>query len=458
MFDDRVAELEALARDQGLEFFPTTFEAVPQDFMTEIAAYGLPTRARHWSYGKVYQSQRLYGTMGLSKIYEIVLNSNPCQAFLLETNPEIANLLVVAHVFGHSDFFKNNTLFTPTNRHMVNDAVEHARRIDTYIERHSLETVEHCMDIGFALDRHIDPHKGVVRPPYPHRHIIEKERPRQPYDDLLSTPERSITYEVIGERLPPHPERDLLWFLSTYAPLEDWQRDVLGIIREESYYFYPQFLTKIMNEGWASYWHAELFHLYSGVAPDEMLEFAKLHAGVVNPGGRLSVNPYYLGYTILVDIEKRWDALHAEGKSPITGRQKLFEVRRDEDDISFLRNHLTLELVEKLQLFSYGSDCTHPPGQRCMRCQDVVITSRERDAVVEALVAPRYNYGIPRIVVREVVKGALYLDHLDHDSTFLDRRFATQTLEYIAELWKHPVHLVTSDAQGKEVTLTATVR
>jgi stage V sporulation protein R len=93
-----------------------------------------------------------------------------------------------------------------------------------------------------------------------------------------------------------------------------------------------------------------------------------------------------------------------------------------------------------------------------MRCQDVVITSRDRDAVVEALVAPRYNYGIPRIVVREVVKGALYLDHLDHGSTFLDRRFATQTLEYIAELWKHPVYLVTSDAQGKEVTLTATVR
>lgn len=98
MFEKRVEELEELAREQGLDFLPTSFEVVPKDIMTEIAAYSLPTRARHWSYGKVYQSQRLYGTMGLSNIYEIVLNSDPGLAFLLDTNPEIANLLVAAHV------------------------------------------------------------------------------------------------------------------------------------------------------------------------------------------------------------------------------------------------------------------------------------------------------------------------------------------------------------------------
>jgi len=166
MFDARVAELETLARDQGLDFFPVSFEVVPQDIMTEVAAYGLPTRARHWSYGKVYQHQHLYGTMGLSKIYEIVLNSDPGLAFLLDSNPEIANLLVAAHVFGHVDFFKNNLCFADTNRRMVNDAVAHALRIDAYIERYGLEVVEHFMDIGFALDRHTDPHKGLLRQPY----------------------------------------------------------------------------------------------------------------------------------------------------------------------------------------------------------------------------------------------------------------------------------------------------
>ena len=458
MFEERVAELEALARQQGLDFFPTSFEVVPQDIMTEVAAYGLPTRARHWSYGKVYQSQRLYGTMGLSKIYEIVLNSDPGLAFLLDTNPEIANLLVAAHVFGHVDFFKNNGLFAPTNRNMINDAVAHALRIDGYIERYGLEAVEHLMDIGFALDRHIDPHLGTVRAPYPVREVVERERIIGPYDDLFEAARPSITYEVVGERIPPQPEHDLLWFLITYAPLEDWQRDVLQIIREESYYFYPQFLTKILNEGWASYWHAELFHQYAGVSPEEMIEFARLHAGVVNPGSRFNPNPYYLGYTILVDIEKRWDTLHKEGKSGLTGRQKLFEVRRTEDDISFLRNYLTVELMEKLELFSYGRPCTHPPGQRCAQCENVVITSRKEEAVREALLAPRYNYGVPRIVIRDVLSNGLYLEHLDRTTTFLDRPFAANTLDFIAELWKHRVCLLTSNETGGDISLTREVR
>jgi stage V sporulation protein R len=455
MFDARVAELETLAREQGLDFFPVSFEVVPQDIMTEVAAYGLPTRARHWSYGKVYQHQHLYGAMGLSKIYEIVLNSDPGLAFLLDSNPEIANLLVAVHVFGHVDFFKNNLCFADTNRRMVNDAVAQALRIDAYIERYGLEVVEHLMDIGFALDRHTDPHKGLLRQPYPPRRVVEKAHVALPYDDLMDTPTRSITYAVEGERLPPHPERDLLWFLITYAPLEAWQRDVLQIIREESYYFHPQFHTKIMNEGWASYWHAELFHLYEGVSPEEMIEFARLHAGVVNPGGRYSINPYYLGYMILVDIEKRWDQMHAAGETPLTGREKIFAVRRTEDDLSFLRNYLTPDLVQRLNLFAYGSNCTHPPGKPCPQCQTVVITARERDAVVEALLAPRYNYGVPRIVIQEVVNNTLCLEHLDQATTFLDRQYANNTLMYMAELWKHPVHLLTKDEDGRETVLTA---
>jgi len=393
--------------------------------------------------------------MGLSKIYEIVLNSDPGLAFLLDSNPDIANLLVAAHVFGHVDFFKNNLCFADTNRRMVNDAVAHALRIDAHIERYGLEVVEHFMDIGFALDRHTDAHKGLLRQPYPPRRIVEKEHVVLPYDDLLDRPTRSITYAVEGERLPPHPEHDLLWFLITYAPLEAWQRDVLQIIREESYYFYPQFNTKIMNEGWASYWHAELFHLYDGVSPDDMIEFARLHAGVVNPGGRYSINPYYLGYTMLVDIEKRWDQMHAAGETALTGREKIFEVRRTEDDLSFLRNYLTPDLVQRLNLFTYGSNCNHPPGKSCPQCQTVVITARERDAVVEALLAPRYNYGVPRIVIQEVVNDTLCLEHLDRATTFLDRQYANNTLMYIAEIWKHPVHLLTNDEDGRETTLTA---
>lgn len=455
MFDERVAEIERLARAQGLDFFPVSFEVVPPDIMIEVAAYGLPTRPRHWSYGKVYQHQRLYGTMGLSKIYELVLNSDPSLAFLLDTNSDVANLLVAAHVFAHVDFFKHNVCFARSNRHMVNDAVAHALRIDAYIERYGLETVEHLMDIGFALDRHIDPHKGLERQPYPPRRVVEKERLAQPYEDLFDVMTPRVTYVVEGERLPPHPERDLLWFLITYGQLEDWQRDVLQMMREESYYFYPQFTTKILNEGWASYWHAELLHLFTGVSPADMIEFAQLHASVVHPGRTLEVNPYYLGYSILVDIEKRWDRMHAAGETLLTGRDKLFEVRCAEDDLSFLRNYLTTELVEKLALFTYDRDCTHPPGQRCSQCQALVITARERDAVLQALLAPRDHYGVPRIVVQEVGNSVLHLEHLDRATTYLERSYAIQTLAYIAELWQPPVHLLTSDERGQDTTLTA---
>jgi stage V sporulation protein R len=117
----------------------------------------------------------------------------------------------------------------------------------------------------------------------------------------------------VGDSLPPHPEKDLLWFLAQYAPIEPWERDVLEIIRDDSYDFYPQFETKILNEGWATYWHAELLQQYAALSPSETIDFGMLHAGMVNPGMRLSLNPYFLGYRILVDVERRWDQLYAAG-------------------------------------------------------------------------------------------------------------------------------------------------
>lgn len=464
---NRLGELEILAREQGLDFFPVNFEVVPSDFMTEVAAYGLPTRARHWSYGKVYGSQRLYGTMGLSKIYEIVLNSDPGIAFLLDTNPEIANLLVGAHVFAHVDFFKNNVLFANTNRRMVNDAVAHALRVDEYIERYGLETVEHMMDIGFALDRHIDYHAGVHRELYPLRKIVEKEQYDLPYADIIGDTKSSITYVVEGDRLPPHPERDLLWFLINYGKIEEWQKDVLGIIREESYYFYPQFLTKILNEGWASYWHAELFYKWNGVTSDEMIEFARLNAGVVNAGGRFHLNPYYLGYKILIDIEKQWGKKRqewldkrakgekTEGSLPMTGREKLFDVRKTEDDISLISNYLTRDLVEELMMFTYGAQQPNNPPKPAAKDATIILTSRDHEDIIRSLVEPRYNYGVPQIVVRDVLNNALYLEHTNRTVSFLDRPFANKTLSYIAEIWKNAVFLLTYDEGGREVQLTA---
>lgn len=452
----RFEEIKEVAVGLGLDFFDTYFEVVPMDIMAEIAAYGLPTRPQHWSYGKVYNRYRVHGRMGLSKIYEIVLNNNPCYAFLLDTNSEIENLLVAAHVYAHCDFFKHNVLFRNTNRNMVNEGVQHALRVDGYIEKYGLERVEKVMDIAFAVDKHIDFHKGLYRRKYPPRHTVEREVRRDEYADLFGEAPLSVVEEVVGDKLPPYAEKDVLWFLANYAPIEDWERDILEMVREESFYFYPQFETKIINEGWASYWHAEIMNSYTALTPAETIDFASLHASVVHPGGIGSINPYYLGYKILVDIEKRWDEMYREGESKLNGRAKLFEVREEESDISFVSNYLTEELADDLKLFTYGYACNHPPDgkDKCPKCGEIKIKSRDLDQVIQSIIAPRANYGVPRVTVIEVKNGELYMQQDPMELGGLDRKYADKTIEYIYQLWQQPVHIKTIDENGNELQLT----
>lgn len=457
MIPRRAHEVVELAASLGLDFFDLKFEVVPWEVMHEIASYGLPIRAHHWSYGRAYRRLEVHGRMGLSKIYEIVLNNDPAYAFLLDTNTEVENLLIVAHVAAHSDFFKHNVCFTRTQRNMVAEAAEHAARVERYRERYGERRVERLMDAAFALERHIDPHKGVHREPYPKPQVVEEEVPERPYADLFPGEEqRSIRRVVKGDKLPPHPESDLLWFLSQYAPLEPWERDVLDIVREEAHYFYPQFNTKVLNEGWASYWHAEVIHKYDNLSPKEMIDFSALHASVVRPGGPLHVNPYYLGYKILVDVERRWNEKFKAGESKVDGRAKLFEIRSLEDDFSFLRNYLTPELIEEMELYTYAPACDCGAGGRggaCARCGEIAVESREPEAVVEALLRPRYNYGVPKVVVAEVRTGRLFLEHVDTGLGGLDREYAEKTLELVREIWKGPVSVRTIDRTGRPIEI-----
>jgi stage V sporulation protein R len=181
--------------------------------MHNVCAYGLPTRARHWSYGRSYDHQKTYGEMGLSKVYEIILNNNPSYAFMLDTNSEVQNLFIAAHCYGHSDFFKHNYLFQSTNRNMIRHAADHAGRIEKYIEKYGFDKVEHIMDIGFALDGHIDWHKGQFRKPYGKRSVRLREQKRGEFDDLgYRTPRQTVVKEVLNDKFPPHPENCLGYF------------------------------------------------------------------------------------------------------------------------------------------------------------------------------------------------------------------------------------------------------
>jgi stage V sporulation protein R len=448
--EKRREDILQLAKSFGLDPYPVVHEVVERTTMFNVCAYGLPTRARHWSYGRSYDHQKTHGEMGLSKVYEIILNNDPSYAFLLDTNSEVQNLFIVAHCVGHSDFFKNNCMFQSTNRNMIRHAAQHAGRIEEYIEKYGLEKVEHMMDIGFGLDDHIDWHKGLHRKLYGKKHVETRYRKRGEFDDLLLKKQNpTIIRQTVNDKFPPRPEKDLLWFLINYAPLEDWERDVLDIIREEAFYFYPQRMTKIMNEGWASYWHAELMFKYDGLTAQEHMDFARDHEKVVQPGGNpFRINPYFLGYRIFRDIEKRWDKEYGEG----AGRKKMFQVRKEDDDISFLRNYLTPELVEELELFTYGYAKNYPKDYN--RTKFIIVKEKLRDEIVETMIKPLYNGGAPKISIIETGhEGSLVLRHDSEEISTLDFKFAEKTLEYLWDLWAAPIELHAKDDDGNDILL-----
>ena len=250
---DRFAEIERLAYAAGLEPYDLCYFNVPASVIYEVASYGLPTRYSHWSFGRVYEQQRTQGEMGMSKIYELVLNNDPSYAFLDKNNPETINLLICAHVLGHSDFFKNNVMFKQANEtSMIQVAKRHAEIIDNYRKDYGEDEVDHWLDIALALERHIDVYKGRKREKYPPRNIEYKERTPTEWEDIVDRVRKPLVEKQLkGVYLPPRPERDILWFLTEYSNLENWQKRIFEIVRRESYYFYPQYKTKIINEGWA---------------------------------------------------------------------------------------------------------------------------------------------------------------------------------------------------------------
>src|SRR5258708_1289974 len=304
------------AHNFGLDPFPTHFELVPATIMYEFASYSLPGRFSHWTHGKAYHRQKMQYDFGLSKIYEMVVNTNPSYAFLMDMNDLLQNTFVAAHVFGHTDFFKNNAYFQHTSRRMIDKVSIHAERIAKYEFDHGKTEVEHFLDAVLSIQEHVD-YNLLIREEKPRN--PDEEVPKSPgiYDDLWGLDQRARKAEEERERrpgkpakVPEKPQKDILLFLSQHAPhLEPWQRDIIDIVRTEMLYFVPQMQTKELNEGWASGWHSRIMRRLgeTGVISDaQTIEFATLHSGVLSPS-RTSLNPYYLGFKMLEDIERRWN-------------------------------------------------------------------------------------------------------------------------------------------------------
>ena len=446
-----VEQIWEVARGFGLDPYPTNFEIVPASVMYEVGSYALPGRYSHWTFGKAYHRMKTMYDFGLSKIYEVVINTNPAYGFLLETNSPIQNKLVIAHVLGHVDFFKTNIYFSKTNRRMVESVSTHAQRMMEYEFKFGRKNVERFLDAVLAIEEHIDPYFFIKREVSPAEEKRRSElRPKDgPYDDLwlldkagqAAGKENENESDRNEESLPRErlPEKDLLFYIMKHSPvLAAWQRDAIAMVHEEMEYFVPQMQTKIMNEGWASIWHARIMRELD-LTDNDHIEFANLHSSVVSPH-KGQLNPYYLGYKIYEDIERRWNEPSEDESKKFArkgneGREKIFEVRELENDVSFLRNYLTEDLCEELDLFVY----------ELVEEEAWTITEKRWEKVRDQLVSNMTNFGFPYL---EVADGdyngnrELYLKHR-FEGTELDMRYARKALEHVHTLWGRPVHLET---------------
>lgn len=435
-----IAEITEIATAFGLDTYPMRYEICPADIIYTFGAYGMPTRFAHWSFGKQFHKMKMQYDFGLSQIYELVINSDPCYAFLLDTNSLIQNKLIIAHVLAHCDFFKHNVRFSNTRRDMVESMTATAERIAEYERLYGKDEVESFLDAVLAIQEHIDP--SIMRPKLP---VYEDEEEvdvirKTDYDDLWKLDHREDKSKLVlpyRKKFPPKPEKDLLLFIEEYSSeLEDWQRDILTMMREEMLYFWPQLETKIMNEGWASYWHQRILREMD-LTSDETIEFAKLNANVVQPS-KTGINPYYLGVKIFEDIENRYNNPTAEmkdlGIKANSGREKMFEVREIESDISFIRNYLTKDLVKQEDLYLFEK-----------KNGNYEITDKDYENVRDQLVSMRVNGSFPYIVVENgdyMRLGELYLRH-GFEGTELDPHYLENVLPYIHQLWGRTIHMET---------------
>ncbi len=466
-----------IALENHLDPFPTNFEVAPANIVYQIGAYGIPGRFSHWTYGRAYRQMKTQYDYGLSKIYELVINSNPSQAFLLANNPPIDNKFVMAHVLGHTDFFKNNVTFANTRRDMPEAAARNAMRIQSYEDREGRMAVEQTLDAAIAIEQHIDPY---------HIHRLDRDQELKQwrdqaaknakpvrerdseFDDLLPrsvSVEQNLGRQALAMMIPPAPDQDLLGFIRNHAPyLQDWQRDVVDIVRSESLYFYPQRRTKIMNEGWAAYWHKRIMREMGdrGLITDAENEaWWKLHSGVVGPSPR-SINPYYLGMKIYEYIEDYYNGtltdeetvqLKKEGIKTYPRYEGLLkdspamphlrEAMMYNDDQSFIRNYFNKIVADRTEMYIYEE--RHPsPYQQ----PELVVVEDSWMQIRDMLTRSMDNNGIPRI---DVVNGDhnntgdLYLKH-QYDGRSLDPTYVEKTLPYIYELWKRNVYLETFDS------------
>ncbi len=472
LIDEYHAEIARVAEQYGLDTYPNQLEIISaEQMMDAYASVGMPVNYHHWSFGKHFlMTEKSYrrGQMGLA--YEIVINSNPCIAYLMEENTMTMQALVIAHAsYGHNSFFKGNYLFrTWTDASSIIDYLVYARNyISECEERYGVDQVEELLDschtlMNYGVDRYKRPYKLSLAQEEARRREREEYLQSQVNELWRTLPKRAEEHVAQApRRFPPEPQENILYFIEKNAPLlEPWQREVVRIVRKIAQYFYPQRQTQVMNEGWACFWHYTILNtLYDeGLVSDAfMLEFIQSHTNVIYqppvaaPWYR-GINPYALGFNMMADIRRICEHPTEEDKRwfpDIAGSNWLetmdFAMRNFKDE-SFVAQFLSPKLMRDMRLFCVLDDDSRD------KLEVTAIHDDSGYRYVREKLAEQYNLSQrePNIQVWDVdIHGhrRLTLRHLQSQRRPLSDT-TPEVLKHLARLWRFTVRLESVDAQG----------
>lgn len=469
-------EIAKIAHDFKLDTFPNQIEVITaEQMMDSYASVGMPIGYSHWSFGKHFVGvEKSYkrGQMGLA--YELVINSNPCISYLMEENTMAMQALVIAHAcYGHNSFFKNNYLFKMwTSPDAIIDYLVFAKNyISKCEEQHGIDAVESVLDACHALMNY-----GVDRYKHPKVLSIQEEKIRQQNREIYLQSQVNELWRTIPtpkaeeakakkSHFPEEPQENVLYFLEKHAPLlESWQREIIRIVRKIAQYFYPQGQTKVMNEGWACFWHYTLINaLYDkGLVTDEfMIEILQNHSNVImqppyNSPYYSGINPYTLGYHMMQDIKRIAENPTEEDKIWFPSLcntdwlTSLDNAMRNFKDESFISQYLSPKLMRELKLFHIIDD-----DLKAEILVDSIHNEQGYRNIREAL-SKQYNLGNlePNIQVTSVnieSDRTLTLQYFQQDRIPLAKT-VNEVLKHLYTLWKFPIKLQVVDSENKITT------
>ncbi len=477
-----IPEIFKQCKEFGLDFYPTVIQFLTYDEISEIAAYGgFPVRYPHWKWGMEYEELQRGYQYGMHRIYEMVINTNPCYIYCLDSNTICDNVTVIAHALGHNDFFKNNVFFSPTNQNMMNKLANNGTRIRKYIARWGKEKVVSFIDHCLRIETLIDPAQAwtprkinevIIRDSRKYRHPnrLEVQEGHEYMDDYINRPEwldeqrENIRTKEIAEEIGifQNPTKDVMGFLRDNANLKPWQSDIIAMLYEESMYFAPQRTTKMMNEGWASYVDMNIMCRQGLVSLGQektaggLVEYAAHKMGVL--GGKYSTNPYKIGFEIFMDIEERWnkgrfgreyeecdnvDLKNNWDRNLNLGHQKVFEVRSQYNDLMAIMDFFTPEFCSKHEFFNWKR---YPNG-------DIRLENHQFKQVKRNLMKSYLNGGLPEIFLVDCnykQHGYLLLEHKWEGEILLEP-YVRPVLQSLYAIWGKSVFLCTKDKDEQEI-------